>query len=107
MVFDKRIRIQKFNKSTGQFEEWKQFHATINKTGGGETDDSGARRDKVSLTFEIRYVSSLRDIRYHTQNYRIIYGHAVWNIRDYDDFFERHTTVRLEGEFSGERQDFY
>ena len=88
MAFDKRIRIQKFNKSTGQFEEWKQFHATINKTGGGETDDSGARRDKVSLTFEIRYVSSLR-------------------IRDYDDFFERHTTVRLEGEFSGERQDFY
>ena len=51
MAFDKRIRIQKFNKSTGQFEEWKQFHATINKTGGGETDDSGARRDKVSLTY--------------------------------------------------------
>ena len=105
MVFDKRILIQKLDSKTGDFKDWRQFHAHINRTGGGERDSSGSRRSTVSLTFELRYVSALHQIFLNLQDFRVIYRNAVFNIEDYDDYMEQHRTVRLEGVCVGERQD--
>ena len=107
MTYDKLIIIEKRDPQSGEFGYWRQFHARINKTGGGEREASGARRSAASLTFELRYVSLLFDIFLNTQDYRIIYRNAVFVINDYDDFMEQHKTVRLEGECVGERQDNY
>lgn len=104
MTYDKLIDIQKRNAQTNEFEEWKSFHARVNKTGGGERESSGARRSAASLTFEIRYVRSLFGIFLNTQDYRIIYLGAVFVIKDYDDYMEQHKTVRLEGEYIGENE---
>ena len=107
MIYDKPIIIEKRDPQSGEFSEWLKLHARVNKTGGGEREASGARRSAASLTFELRYVSLLFDIFFNTQDYRIIYRGAVFVINDYDDYMEQHKTVRLEGEFVGERQDNY
>ena len=101
MTYDKPIIIEKRDPQSGEFSYWRQFHARINKTGGGEREASGARRSAASLTFELRYVSLLFDI------FLIIYRNAVFVINDYDDYMEQHKTVRLEGECVGERPDNY
>lgn len=106
MIFDKRIILQRRDPQTNMFREWRQLHARINKTQrGNEISAGGSRRSVMSLTFEVRYVSALREVFLRFQDFRIIYDGAVFVIRDYDDFMERHRTVRLEGECVGERQD--
>lgn len=105
MVFDKRIIIQKRDEESGDFWDWRQFHAHVNKIGGGERDSSGSRRSTASLTFEVRYTSALYQIFLNLQDFRVIYRNAVFNIEDYDDYMERHQTVKLEAVCVGERQN--
>ena len=103
-VYDKPVVIQKLSDNGEWVKQWRLL-ASVNKTGGGEVHESGARRSSHSLTFDVRYFSALFDIFLNTQNYRIIYRGAVFNIEDYDDFMEKHISVRLEGECSGERYE--
>ncbi len=101
-TYDKPLLIQR-RQPDGSFADWWRVHAHINRTGGGESFDSGARRDGLRLTFEMAYFSSLTDIFLDTQSFRIIYNGAVFYVEDYDDYMERHVSVRLEGVCTGER----
>lgn len=99
--FDKRIVLQRMTQS-GEWEDWLQLMARVNRTGGAERHDYGARRAAFSLTFEVRYLNALHAIYLNTQDFRIIYRGAVFYVKDYDDFKERHHTVKLEGVCNGE-----
>lgn len=101
MLYDKPIMIQLQDPDT---EEWtnafsRSLHARVNKTGGGTTLSAGADQFKASLTFELRYIKKLEDIAYSTQPYRILYRGRKFKVTDYDDYMERHQTIKLVGEF--------
>lgn len=102
-TFDKPVLIQR--RTENGWEDFKSLRADVNKTGGGEKAESGARRFGQSLTFEVRYISALHEIFLDTQSFRIIYRGAIFHIEDYDDYMEKHITVKLEGVCSGERYD--
>lgn len=93
------IRIEKRNEETEEWEEYLPLlHAKINKKSeGSEYLTAGAIQAKVSKVFEIRYCAPLKEIDGNTQLYRIIYDGTAYNITDYDDFQERHKSVKLLG----------
>lgn len=97
MVYDKPIIIQKINEETETWTDWRSLHARVNKTGGSEYVNAGANQSKANLTFEVRYFKELEDIQYDRGSYRIIYRGRFFNIQDYDDYQESHTSVRLMG----------
>ena len=97
-VFDKPITIQILDEQTETWSDKWQLHAFVNKTQGREYSDAGAERSVQSLTFEVRYFSDIKAIRYNTQLYRIKYDDHFFNIEDYDDFMESHQTIKLTGE---------
>lgn len=98
-AYDKPIKIQVQDPDT---EEWKDLfdknlHAKVNKTGGGTTLNAGADQYSASLTFELRYMKDLEELRYHPQRYRIVYRGHTFKVTDYDDFMEEHRTIKLVG----------
>ena len=97
MAFDKPIKIQKIDEATETWSDVFLFHAKVNKSGGSEYLNAGANQSKATLVFEIRYFKDLEDINYDRGSYRIVYRGRVFNIVDYDDFEERHQTVKLLG----------
>lgn len=101
-VYDKPVVIQKLSDNGEWVKQWRLL-ASVNKTGGGEVHESGARRSSHSLTFDVRYFSALFDIFLNTQDFRIIYRDAVFYIDDYDDYMEKHINVRLTGVCNGEQ----
>ena len=97
-VFDQPITIQKLDKSTEEWSDRFDLHARINKTkSDNEYLSAGSVQGKKYLTFELRYFSVLEDISYNTQLYRVMYRGRPFNIVDYDDFMQRHITVKLSG----------
>jgi SPP1 family predicted phage head-tail adaptor len=98
MRFDKPIKIEKQDNKSEKWEDFANCHARVNKTGGSEYVNAGAVRSRNTLTFEIRYSRQLEDIRLNTQIYRIYYRGAYYNIIDYDDYLEKHSTIKLIGE---------
>lgn len=98
-VYDNPITIQKINEETETWDDVYYVHAYINKHRvTNESLDAGAIQSKRFLTFEIRYFKALEDIAYNTQIYRVLYDDRPFDIVDYDDYMERHRTVRLIGE---------
>ena len=97
MVFDKPITLEKMNETTEKWAISANLHARVNKTGSSEYLDAGAERSRNTLTFEVRYLKNLENIRFNTQLYRIIYRGKRFNIVDYDDFNEEHKTIKLVG----------
>lgn len=63
--------------------------------------NAGADQYHVSRTFEVRYVRALEDIAHAPQPFRVIYRGRTFKVTDYDDYMERHRTVRLVGELYG------
>lgn len=98
MVFDRPIKIEKLDETTDEWSEVLSLHARVNKTSGGEYNRAGASRSVNTLTFEVRYNANLKDIRLNTQVYRLIYDNQRYNIVDYDDYLEKHQTIKLVGE---------
>ena len=99
-LFDRPIKILKINEVTEEWEEVfeKPLHASINKAkSDGEYLSGGAIQGKRSLVFEMRYFKDLEDISFNLQCYRIIYQDRPYDIKDYDDFMEKHKTVKLLG----------
>lgn len=99
MVFDKPIKIERLNEN-GDDEKWEDFaviHARVNKSGGNTYLKAGAERSQNSLVFECRYSSLLEKIRFDTQLYRLFYRGNRYKVEDYDDFEERHETIKLLG----------
>lgn len=98
MAYDKPITIQVQN---GDSEFWRDFlhmHAKVNKTGGGQGFTAGADQYRASLTFEVRYCKALGTLQFSTQAFRVVYRGQTFKVVDYDDFMERHQTVKLVGE---------
>ena len=83
-VYDKNIIVQR--RIGGVWENWKKLLAFVNKT-KDSTD---------SLTFEVRYTQSIREIFSYLEDFLILYRGDIFLIDDYDDFMEQHQTVRLK-----------
>ena len=98
MPYDKPITIQVQDETTEQWTDSLHLHAKVNKTGGGQSVSAGADQYRASLTFEVRYCTPLEQLRFGVQPFRIIYKGHKFKVTDYDDFMERHQTVRLVGE---------
>lgn len=101
MNFDKLITVQIQDPETDEWTDLWKLHARVNKAGGGQTMAAGADQYKATLTFEVRYFKALEDMRYHPQPYRILYRGHTFKLVDWDDFMERHQTVKLVGEAYG------
>lgn len=102
-MFDKPIIIQKIDEAT---EKWvnlfdKPLHAKVNKSNGSEYLNAGASRSKATRVFEVRYFKDLEDIALNTDMYRLSYRGHIYNITDYDDYQERHQTIKLLGVANG------
>ena len=97
MTYDKPITIQKISEESETWEDLFSLHARVNKTGGSEYLNAGANQSRSNLTFEVRYSKNLEDINYDRGSYRIVYRGRVFNITDYDDYQEKHLTVKLLG----------
>ncbi len=98
MTYDKPITIQVQDPRTEEWTDHLKLHARVNKTGGGQAFNAGADQYRASLTFDLRYTKQLEDIAYGPQPYRILYRGHTFKVVDYDDYMERHLTVRLRGE---------
>lgn len=97
MVYDKGIIIEKKDKSSGKWGKFAGLHARINKTGGNEYLNAGAVRSQSTLTFEVRYSPKIEEIRGNTQLFRVFYRGNNYNIVDYDDYMEKHQSIKLLG----------
>lgn len=90
--------IQRQDPATEKWTDLWHLHALkVNKAGAGETFSAGAEQYHPRLTFEVRYFKGLEELRYNTQEHRIVYRGKTFNIQDYDDFMEQHRTVQLVG----------
>lgn len=98
MMYDKPITIQTQDAETEEWTDALELHARVNKTGGGVTLNAGADQYQVRLTFEMRYCEPLEKIAYSVQPYRIVYRGRHFKVLDYDDYMERHLTVKMVGE---------
>lgn len=97
-IYDRPISIQKINESTENWEDVFKVHASINKTkSDSEYLNAGAIQGKQSLTFETRYFADLEDICLNLQCYRVIYRGVPYDIKDYDDYMQKHKIVKLLG----------
>ena len=100
MRYDKPIMLIKYNAKTREWADLQLLHARVNKTGGNEYLSSGAFQSTATKTFEVRYNSLIRDVELNCQLYRVRYpavGGDEYNIEDYDDFQDRHLSVKLMG----------
>ncbi len=92
------LTIQRMDPDTEEWTDHLQLHALqVNKTGAGESFNAGAEQYHPRLTFRLRWCKALEDMRYNTQEHRIIYRGHMFNIQDYDDDMEQHKTVNLVG----------
>lgn len=97
MAFDKPITIQRIDPDTEKWADLYKLHAYVNKSGGSEYLNAGANQSKTTLVFEVRFFKDLEDIKYDRGSYRIVYRGRYFNITDYDDYQEKHLTVKLLG----------
>lgn len=97
MVYDKGITIEKKDKSSGKWGNFATLHARVNKTGGNEYLNAGAVRSQSTLTFEVRYSPKVEEIRSNTQLFRVFYRNNYYNVVDYDDYMEKHQSIKLLG----------
>lgn len=97
MVYDKPIIIEKVNEQSEKYSEFARVHARVNKTGDNAYQKAGAERSQNTLTFEVRYAPNLEDIRLATSLYRLWYRGHRYKITDYDDYLEKHQTIKLVG----------
>jgi SPP1 family predicted phage head-tail adaptor len=96
VTYDRPITIQRQN-ADGEWLDWAEMHAAVNKSQGSEYTDAGATRSVQTLVFRVRYDSRLRDIALNTQVYRILYDGAKYNVEDTDDYMMRHREFKMQG----------
>lgn len=96
------FKIQQLDQTTEEWTDYKGFHALeVNKATSDESFNSGAEQFHVRLWFKVRWCPGIEAVAYAPQLYRIVYKGRYFNIRDYDDFMEQHTVVKLLGEAYG------
>lgn len=97
ITYDRPIKIQMIDKTTEQWSDVWSLHAHVNKSTGSEYVQGGANQSKATINFDVRFFRDLEDVNYRRGMYRIIYRNRPFNITDYDDFEDRHQSVRLTG----------
>ena len=99
MLFKIPIKVQKMDPETETWSDYMpKIHANINKQGSdSEYLNAGAEQSKSRKVFTVRYNPMLKEIDGNTQLYRIVYAGRTYDIADYDDFEERHLSVKLLG----------
>lgn len=100
-MYDKPITIQVQNPETEEWTDKFLLHASVNKTSGSSKFNAGIDQNTASLTFKLRYFTSLENLAYNTQLYRIIYRGRAFKVVDYDDYMEQHREIKLVGEYYG------
>ena len=101
MAIYRPILIEKQNDE-GDWEEFFRCHATVNKnTTDSERLSSGATRIRSIKNFDVRYSKKIAEIDLDTQYFRIVYQGVTYSVTSYDDYFERHVSVRLVGALYG------
>lgn len=96
------VTVQRLDPETEQWDDLLHLHAIkINRSGGGEISGAGAEQFHPRLVFDFRWTKALEVVAYSTQDHRLLYRGRPFNIVDYDDYMERHLTVRLTGEAYG------
>ena len=98
MTFDKPIIIQLIDPETEKWADLWHLHASVNKKTGHEFTLAGAEQSRSVKMFEIRFFRGIEAIDADRGSYRLIYRGVAYNIVDYDDFMEKHQTVKLRGE---------
>lgn len=95
------IEIQKRSESGDWVTEF-TVRAYVNKnTKDSEAFIAGSDSIRSSLSFDIRYSKKLKEIRYDTQNHRILYDGHLYDISSYDDYQEQHINVTIIGALYG------
>ena len=92
----KPIIIQKLNEA----ETWEtvgKVHASVNKASGNAYLGSGSEQSSSGKAFSFRYAPIFSPIQFDKQSYRIIYEGVIYTIEDYDDYLEKHISIRLLG----------
>lgn len=99
MLYKRLITIQKFNEDNDDWETYlENIHANVNKSSkDNEYLKAGAIQSKSYKVFDTRYRPELKLIDGNTQLFRVLFDGRLFNIIDYDDYFERHQTIRLMG----------
>lgn len=96
------VTIQRQDPDTEDWFDLLKLHATkVNKNGASETFSAGREQYRPRLSFDFRWSKALEELRWSTEPHRIVYQGHPMNIVDYDDYMERHLTVRLVGEAYG------
>lgn len=94
-----RIVITKRNEEERAFLPFYSCLVDVNKYGqGGEFLGGGAEREKKQLVFKVRFCKRISEIQHNTQNFRILYKGAEFNIIDYDDYNFENKEIKLLGE---------
>lgn len=101
MTYDKPITIQRQDPDSEEWKDYLKLHAIVNKAMSGTAYTAGTEQRQVVLNFDVRFISKLEEMQFDLQPYRIIYRGHYFKLTDYDDYFERHQTVRLTGELYG------
>lgn len=93
----KHVIIEKMDIET---EEWSKFFsgfAEINKSSGNEYFNARTEITKNTYNFKMPYIDKLKDIKFNTVQYRIVYDNNIFNIINVDDPKERHLKLTLVG----------
>lgn len=92
------LTIQRMDPDTEEWTDHLRLHALqVNKAAGSESFAAGAEQYHPRLTFRLRWCQALEDLKYNTQEYRIVYRGHNFNVQDFDDYMEQHRTVQLVG----------
>lgn len=97
MTYDKPVTLQKQNEDTEKWEDVLHLHARVNKSGGKQSFAASADQFHAVLSFDFRWCAELEQVRYQPELYRLQYRGHTFQIEDYDDYMERHQTVRMAG----------
>lgn len=90
------ITIQRLENDR-RWAEVTKLHAGVNKSSGKEYLQGGAVQAQMQLVLDLRYSALINEMRLNTQRYRITYNGGIYKIVDFDDYMERHRSVRLLG----------
>ena len=97
MNYNIPITLIRYNVNTREWEDVAILHARINKVKGSEDWSSSAYQSRATLTFEVRYSPVVSAIFLSTQEYRIRYAGAEYDVQDVDDYMQQHRTLKITG----------
>lgn len=96
------LTIQQIDPDTEEWTDLLHLHALkVNKTPAGESYGAGAEQYHPKRTFTLRWCKALEDAAHETLTHRIFYRGRAYNIKDYDDYMDRHLIVNIVGEAYG------